>query len=92
MTYDLLIKNARVVDGSGEPSFRQTFAVHQGKIGKVGKIHAAATRTIDAEGASSLRDLSITIRISIRRRCGIRIAARLCKTDTPRSWSVNAVR
>lgn len=50
MAYDLLIKNARVVDGSGEPSFQADVAVHQGKIVGVGKIHAAATRTIDAEG------------------------------------------
>ena len=50
MTYDLLIKNARVVDGSGEPSFQADVAVHQGKIVGVGKINATATRTIDAEG------------------------------------------
>src|ERR1051326_6650915 len=50
MTYDLLIRNARVVDGSGEPSFQADVAVHQGKIAGVGKIHAAAIRTIDAAG------------------------------------------
>jgi N-acyl-D-aspartate/D-glutamate deacylase len=50
MTYDLLIKNARVVDGSGEPSFRADVAVHQGKIVGVGKYNAAASRTIDADG------------------------------------------
>jgi len=50
MTYDLLIKNARVVDGSGEPSFRADVAVHQGKIVGVGKYNAAARRTIDADG------------------------------------------
>jgi N-acyl-D-amino-acid deacylase len=50
MPYDLLIKNARVVDGSGEPSFQADVAVHQGKIVGVGRINAAATRTIDAGG------------------------------------------
>src|SRR3984885_14316983 len=50
MAYDLLIKNARVVDGSGEPSFQADVAVHQGKIAGVGKINAAASRTIDAGG------------------------------------------
>jgi N-acyl-D-amino-acid deacylase len=50
MTYDLLIKNARVVDGSGEPSFSADVAVHQGKIAGVGKTSAAAKRTIDAGG------------------------------------------
>jgi N-acyl-D-aspartate/D-glutamate deacylase len=50
MTYDLLIKNARVVDGSGEPSFRADVAVHQGKIAGVGKTSATAERVIDAGG------------------------------------------
>src|SRR6476469_10030463 len=51
MTYDLLIKNARVVDGSGEPSFQADVAVHQGKIVGVGKYKgAAAERVIDADG------------------------------------------
>src|SRR5260370_38553773 len=51
MTYDLLIKNGRVVDGSGEPAFQADVAVHQGKIVGVGKSNgAAAKRTIDAEG------------------------------------------
>jgi N-acyl-D-aspartate/D-glutamate deacylase len=50
MAYDLLIKNARVVDGSGEPSFHADVAVHQGKIAGVGKTTATARRTIDAAG------------------------------------------
>jgi len=50
MTYDLLIKNARVVDGSGEPSFHADVAVHQGKIAGVGRTSGAARRTIDAGG------------------------------------------
>src|SRR6185312_6828310 len=51
MAYDLLIRNARVVDGSGEPSFRADVAVHQGKIVGVGKYSgSAAKRTIDAAG------------------------------------------
>src|SRR5436305_811110 len=51
MTYDLLIRNGRVVDGSGEPAFEADVAVHQGKIVGVGKSNgAAAKRTIDAAG------------------------------------------
>ena len=50
MTYDLLIRNGRVVDGSGEPAFQADVAVHQGKIVGVGKSLGAAKRTIDAEG------------------------------------------
>jgi N-acyl-D-amino-acid deacylase len=51
MAYDLLIKNGRVVDGSGEPAFQADVAVSQGKIAGVGKYNGAgAKRTIDAEG------------------------------------------
>src|ERR1700747_1867199 len=51
MAYDLLIKNGRVVDGSGEPAFQADVAVHQGKIVGVGKYKgAAAERVIDADG------------------------------------------
>ena len=51
MAYDLLIKNGRVVDGSGEPAFAADVAIQGGKIVGVGKYAgAAAKRTIDAEG------------------------------------------
>jgi N-acyl-D-aspartate/D-glutamate deacylase len=50
MAYDLLIKNGRVVDGSGGPSFHADVAVHQGKIVGVGKFNVSATRNINAEG------------------------------------------
>src|ERR1700692_3269698 len=51
MAFDLLIKNGRVVDGSGEPAFNADVAVQDGKIVGVGKSNgAAAKRTIDAGG------------------------------------------
>ena len=50
MTYDLLIRNARVIDGSGMPSFRGDVAVKDGKIVEAGKLQGSAKRTIDAEG------------------------------------------
>lgn len=50
MAYDLLIKNGRVVDGSGGPSFHADVAVDKGKIVGVGRFPASATRIIDAEG------------------------------------------
>src|SRR5947209_19797323 len=51
MTYDLRIRNGRVVDGSGEPAFQADVAVQDGKIVGVGKSNgAAAKRTIDAAG------------------------------------------
>ncbi len=50
MAFDLLIQNARVVDGSGGPSFHGDVAVKDGKIVEVGKLNAQAARVIDAEG------------------------------------------
>ncbi len=47
---DLLIKNGRVVDGSGQAAFYADVAVKAGKIVGVGKCHEAAMRTINADG------------------------------------------
>lgn len=49
--YDLLITNARVVDGSGNPWFRADVAVKDGRIARIGRLSAeTASRTIDAHG------------------------------------------
>ena len=50
MTYDLLIKNGSVIDGSGNPAFRADVGVQNGKVVELGKLSGAASRTIDAEG------------------------------------------
>jgi N-acyl-D-amino-acid deacylase len=49
--YDLLIRNGRVIDGSGGAAVRADVAVKDGKIAAVGQLTGAtATRTIDAGG------------------------------------------
>lgn len=50
MTYDLVIKNGSVVDGSGNPQYRADVAVNDGKIAAIGRINEGAKKTIDAEG------------------------------------------
>ncbi|HEX4912675.1 MAG TPA: amidohydrolase family protein [Vicinamibacterales bacterium] len=49
--YDVLIRNARVLDGTGNPWFPADIAVQGGRIAAVGALaNAQATRTIDASG------------------------------------------
>ena len=50
MAYDLLIKNGRIVDGSGMPAFRGDVGIKNGKIAEIGKLSGPAKRTIDAAG------------------------------------------
>src|SRR5438034_1234919 len=48
--FDLLITNARIVDGTGGPSVAGSVAVRSGRIAGVGAVAGAAARTIDAGG------------------------------------------
>jgi len=50
MSYDLIIKNGMVVDGSGGAGYRADVALQDGKIAAIGRINEEAKRTIDAEG------------------------------------------
>jgi hypothetical protein len=44
MTYDLLIKNGRIIDGSGRPAFHGDVAVARGKIVELGRLGGPARR------------------------------------------------
>ena len=48
--YDLLFKNAKIVDGTNAPWYRADLAVKDGKIAKIGKINDEAKEVIDCEG------------------------------------------
>ena len=48
--YDLIIRNASIVDGTGTPSFNGDVAISDGKIAKVGSVDGEAKREIDAQG------------------------------------------
>jgi N-acyl-D-aspartate/D-glutamate deacylase len=47
---DLIIKNGKVVDGSGLPAFVADVGIKDGVIVKVGRVHEAAADTVDATG------------------------------------------
>ena len=48
--YDLIIRNGRVVDGSGNPAFFADVAVKDGRIAALGKLSGTAAKGIDAKG------------------------------------------
>ncbi len=50
MSYELLIKNGTVIDGSGGARYRADVAVSDGRIAAIGRVNERAEQTIDAEG------------------------------------------
>src|SRR3990170_8882982 len=50
MSYDLVIKNGWLVDGSGLPRYRADVGVKGGRIASIGRIRESAREVLDAEG------------------------------------------
>jgi N-acyl-D-aspartate/D-glutamate deacylase len=50
MAYDLLIKNGRIIDGSGRPGFHGDVGVVNGTIAELGRLDGGARRTLEADG------------------------------------------
>jgi len=49
--FDVLIKNGRIVDGSGSPGYNADIAIKDRRIARIGNLaNATATKTIDASG------------------------------------------
>ena len=46
MTYDIILKNGRIVDGSGGPSFRADIGIKDGKIESIGDLESATGEKI----------------------------------------------
>ena len=51
MSWDLLIRGGRVVDGSGMPGYVADVAIRDGRIARIGRVTGGARRVIDADGA-----------------------------------------
>jgi N-acyl-D-aspartate/D-glutamate deacylase len=50
MSYDVLIKDTRLCDGTGKATFRGSVGVQAGKIVEIGDVSGLAKRTINADG------------------------------------------
>ncbi len=50
MTFDLLIKDGTVVDGSGSPRFHADIGIKEGRIAEIGKLSGTAKEKINADG------------------------------------------
>ena len=48
--YDLLLSNARIVDGTGNPAFHGDIGIKGDQIAAVGALQGTATRTLDVAG------------------------------------------
>ncbi|MFT6202544.1 MAG: N-acyl-D-amino-acid deacylase [Spirosomataceae bacterium] len=48
--YDLIIKNARIVDGTGNAWYRGDIAIDKGKIAAIGQVDGRTKKTIDVQG------------------------------------------
>ena len=49
--YDIIIRNGRVIDGSGRPAFNADVAIKDDRIARIGNLRSAhAARVIDARG------------------------------------------
>jgi N-acyl-D-amino-acid deacylase len=50
MPHDLIIKNGKVIDGSGLPGFHGDVAVNDGRIVEIGKVNGGARQVLNADG------------------------------------------
>jgi N-acyl-D-aspartate/D-glutamate deacylase len=50
MSYDLIVKNGMIVDGTGFARYRADVAIKGGTIAEIGRIRSAAAQTLDADG------------------------------------------
>ncbi len=50
MAYDLVIKDGKIIDGSGLPGFHGDVAVSSGRIVEIGKVNGEARQVLNADG------------------------------------------
>ena len=50
MSFDLVIRGGKVVDGTGMRPFTADIGVKDGRIQRIGRVREPATQTLDADG------------------------------------------
>ena len=93
---DLIIKNGKVVDGSGLPAFVADVGVKDGVIVKVGRVHERPRAPWTQRIKLSHRDLSTRTRILMHSCCGMALpnppsntgSPPLCRATVPVSGAV----
>ena len=50
MSYDLIVRGGRIVDGTGLPAYAGDIAIGDGRIVEIGRIRGPAARVMDADG------------------------------------------
>ena len=50
MTWDLVVRGGKVIDGTGMGAFGADVAIQDGRVARVGRVTEAAKKTIDADG------------------------------------------
>jgi dihydroorotase/N-acyl-D-amino-acid deacylase len=48
--YDVIVRNGRIIDGTGSPWYGGDVGIRNGRIVAIGRLDAAARQTVDAEG------------------------------------------
>ena len=71
MSFDLVIKNGMIVDGSGGARYRGDIGVKNGRIATIGRISAPADDVVDAEGHVVTPGLSMATLIWMHKFFGI---------------------
>jgi N-acyl-D-aspartate/D-glutamate deacylase len=50
MTYDLVLRGGRIVDGTGMPAYSADLAIRNGRVEKIGRVAESAARSLDVDG------------------------------------------
>ena len=86
MTYDIIIKDGTIVDGTGAPRFAADLALANGKIAAIGRITESAAEIIDARCLHDHigRDRQASVRGEASGRGGAAVDALYLKADRMR--------